>query len=641
MKHMSNNHSSDAASYGDVPESTPTPLQMQDSEPKRENQSTPPSSVTVPPVGWSTSERGTSGTPGRLAPGTTLSNGRFQIEQLIAAGGMGAVYKALDLNFKRPCAVKEMLDGFRSEAEHARAIEWFTREAGLLLDLNHSCIPRVRDFFAENNRHYLVMDLINGRTLSELLAQGGLVVGMNGATGITEMRARLWMRQLCNVLDYLHRQTPPIIFRDLKPSNVMVTAKDEIKLIDFGIARQFQEQQQATVVMTLGFAPPEQLHGRAEPRSDLYSLGATIFRVLTQRDASHNHPNVFSFPPVRTLRPDISPGFEMFLQRALEPDINLRWRSAAEMEHVLLNLPAPSIDVTATYILTPPTIVEAVTPPALGLGSQPQVQVQISTNPSSGNAGSGPISHASGVSGTNSNPATGLAARFIADARRFIAEHKIELAYEAITRAHTLEPQNAFVHQIFGQVFAHRKPPQTDLALNAYEYSLQLQPNDGMIQAGTQRLIGDVWYFLRANPAMAIPAYSQSVLLHSKQCETYELLGQCYEKTNNLLQAVESYREATNLALMYPEVVRLRLNFQLGLLAWRTNQSGIAEQAFTQVLVLNAADHQARYLLSQVYERAGKLEDAWRECNYIMNGPLRSNPGVQQQYFRLKQLLGR
>ena len=644
---------------------------MQDSEPKGENQLTSPSSITVPPAGWNASGRGTSGTPGRLAPGTTLSNGRFQIEQLIAAGGMGAVYKALDLNFKRPCAVKEMLDGFRSETEHARAIEWFTREAGLLLDLNHSCIPRVRDFFAENNRHYLVMDLINGRTLSELLAQGGLVVGMDGATGIPEMRARLWMRQLCNVLDYLHRQTPPIIFRDLKPSNVMVTAKDEIKLIDFGIARQFQEQQQATVVMTLGFAPPEQLHGRAEPRSDLYSLGATIFRVLTQRDASHNHPNVFSFPPVRTLRPDISPGFEMFLQRALEPDINLRWRSAAEMEHVLLNLPAPSIDVTATYILTSPTTVEAVTPPALGLGSQPQVSVPSSTHSSSGNAGSGPISHASGeprpdsasgivavsgglatpgvsgvgsvsgVSGINSNPATGVAARFIADARRFIAEHKIELAYEAITRAHTLEPQNAYVHQIFGQVFAHRKPPQTDLALNAYEYSLQLQPNDGMIQAGTQRLIGDVWYFLRANPAMAIPAYSQSVRLHSKQCETYELLGQCYEKTNNLLQAVETYREATNLALLYPEVVRLRLNFQLGLLAWRTNQPAIAEQAFTQVLALNAADHQARYLLSQVYERVGKLEDAWRECNYIMNGPLRSNPGVQQQYFRLKQLLGR
>lgn len=635
---------------------------MQDSEPKRENQSTPPSSVTVPPAGWNISERGT---PGRLAPGTVLSNGRFQIEQLIAAGGMGAVYKALDLNFKRPCAVKEMLDGFRSEAEHARAIEWFTREAGLLLDLNHSCIPRVRDFFAEHNRHYLVMDLINGRTLSEVLAQGGLVVGMNGTTGVTEMRARLWMHQLCNVLDYLHRQTPPIIFRDLKPSNVMVTANDEIKLIDFGIARQFQEQQQATVVMTLGFAPPEQLHGRAEPRSDLYSLGATIFRVLTQRDASHNHPNVFSFPSVRMLRPDLSPGFEMFLQRALEPDINLRWRSAAEMEHVLLNLPAPSIDVTATYILTPPTTVEAVTPPALGLGSQPQAQVQASTHPSSGNAGSGPISHASGeprsdsapgivaaagglatpgisgVSGTNSNPATGLAARFIADARRFIAEHKIELAYEAITRAHTLEPQNAFVHQIFGQVFAHRKPPQTDLALNAYEHSLQLQPNDGMIQAGTQRLIGDVWYFLRANPAMAIPAYSQSVRLYNKQCETYELLGQCYEKTDNLLQAVETYSEATKLALMYPEVVRLRLNFQLGLLAWRTNQSSIAEQAFTQVLALNAADQQARNLLSQVYERAGKLEDAWRECNYIMDGPLRSNPGVQQQYFRLKQLLGR
>jgi Serine/threonine protein kinase len=624
-------------------------------------------------------------TAGRLVPGTILSNGRFQIEQLIAAGGMGAVYKALDLNFKRPCAVKEMLDRFHTESDHARAVEWFTREAGLLLDLNHACIPRVRDFFAENGRHYLVMDLIQGRTLSEVLAQGGLVVGVNGVTGVTEMRARLWTQQLCSVFAYLHNQDPPIIFRDLKPSNVMVTAKDEIKLIDFGIARQFQEQQQATVVMTLGFAPPEQLHGRPEPRSDLYALGATIFRVLTQRDASHNQPNAFSFPPVRTLRPDISSAFEQFLRRTLEPDIDRRWGSAAEMERALLSL--PPLEATATYIVA--SMATAVTPPAppvpAGPPQTPVYPAQPAREHSSAPAGSalpasalpiaasadsapgGPISQASGeqlfaapvastpehltpiLSGNSSDVHSGgtggsaggnTGERFLADARRFLAERNVELAYDAVARAHTLEPQNAIVHQIFGQVFAQRKPPQIDLALNAYERSLQLLPNDARIQAETQRLIGDIWYFLRMDPGRAIPAYRQSVHLQDGSFETHELLGQCYEKTNALSQAVDAYDDAVRLAVAQPPIVRLRLNFALGLLGWRVQQFAIAERAFVQVLVLNAADHQARHLLSQVYEREGKLEDAWRECNYVVNGPLRNNPGVQQQYFRLKQLLG-
>src|SRR5579875_752712 len=165
----------------------------------------------------------------RLPAGTELSFGRYRIEKLVAAGGMGAVYRAIDTRFDRPCAVKEMLDEFRSESERAQAVEWFSREATLLLDLNHPCIPRVRDFFVEGGRHYLVMDFIEGRTLGDVLEKDSNVTGLNGAHGITEARARNWAQQICSVLAYLHRQTPPIIFRDLKPSNIMVTERDEIK----------------------------------------------------------------------------------------------------------------------------------------------------------------------------------------------------------------------------------------------------------------------------------------------------------------------------------------------------------------------------------------------------------------------------
>src|SRR5437660_3749452 len=245
----------------------------------------------------------------RLAPGTALSGARYKVEKLAAAGGMGAVYRAIDTRFDSPCAVKEMLDEFQTEVEHNQAVEWFSREAKLLLTLNHPCIPRVRDFFVENGRHYLVMDFIEGRTLGEALEQEGNVAGVNGARGIAEARARSWAQQLCNVLAYLHKQNPPIIFRDLKPSNIMVTVHDEIKLIDFGIARPFKSQQQATIIMTVGYAPPEQLHGRPEPRSDIYALGATLHKVLTRHDAANNQPGIFSFPSLRTLRPDITPAF--------------------------------------------------------------------------------------------------------------------------------------------------------------------------------------------------------------------------------------------------------------------------------------------------------------------------------------------
>lgn len=109
----------------------------------------------------------------RLMPGAVLSANRYQIEKLVASGGMGAVYRAVDTRFNRPCAVKEMLDEFQQESDRVQAIEWFSREATLLLELHHPCIPRVRDFFRENGKHYLVMDFIEGQTLSDVLKKRG------------------------------------------------------------------------------------------------------------------------------------------------------------------------------------------------------------------------------------------------------------------------------------------------------------------------------------------------------------------------------------------------------------------------------------------------------------------------------------
>ncbi len=553
----------------------------------------------------------------RLSKGVVLSEGRYVIENLVAAGGMGAVYRATDKRFNRPCAVKEMLDEFRNEGERAQAIEWFSREATMLLDLNHPCIPRVRDFFLDNGKHYLVMDFIDGRTLSDVLEKEGNVVGANGARGVIETRARSWAQQICSVLGYLHNQVPPIVFRDLKPSNIMVTNRDEVKLIDFGIARTFQSQRQSTIIMTFGYAPPEQLHGMPEPRSDIYALGATLHRVLTNHDAANNKPAIFSFPPVRSLRPDISPAFEQIVMKALAYQPEQRWGSCTEMERALINLP-------------PVTVVPPLAPVRHTDGQR--TPGALTPNIASSLPGSAPSTPRPSTGGRT----TGPAGSYITAGLGHLAAGRIDAAYTAVTQACGLEPENALVHKLFGQIFARRVPPQVDLAVKAYNRSLQINPDD----AETHKLVGDIWLFLQQQPLQGITAYRQSLNLNANDPETHFRLGQCYEKTGQLEPALREYQEALNLAPKQPVQPALHFALTLGQLAMRINQLPVAEHAFVQALIMNRADHQTRFQLSQVYERENKLEDAFRECGYVI-GPLGSNPAVQQMYQRLRTRLGR
>ncbi|MBV9231217.1 MAG: protein kinase [Chloroflexi bacterium] len=568
--------------------------------------SMPDSSVQANPISGG---KVNGGNQRRLASGTELSAGRYKIEKPVAAGGMGAVYRAIDSRFNRPCAVKEMLDEFQSDGERTQAVEWFEREATLLLDLNHPCIPRVRDFFVENSRHYLVMDFIEGRTLGDVLEKEGNVVGVNGARGVSEARARSWGQQICSVLGYLHRQSPPIIFRDLKPSNIMVTERDEIKLIDFGIARTFQSQRQSTIIMTIGYAPPEQLHGMPEPRSDLYALGATLHRVLTHHDAANNKPSIFSFPPIRILRPDVSLAFEQVIMRALSPSIEQRWLNAADMERAIINLPPITVKPPFGSIAGGPNVPQGQSRPG-----NPQT-------PSSGGPGVVPF-----------NPAlhttTGPAGGYITTALNFMGTNRVEEAYAAIQQAYVLEPNNSLVHRTFGQVFARRRPPSLDQAVQAYTRSLQLNPND----AETHKLLADVSLFLRRQPLQAIPGYTQSLRLNPNDPEAHQRLAQCYEETGQLELALREYQEAARLAPKQQD-----LHVRVGQVALRVNQLPVAERAFVTALTLNPADHSSRFLLSQVYESEGKFLDAERECAYV--API--IPAAQPMLLRIRSRLGR
>jgi serine/threonine protein kinase len=264
--------------------------------------------------------------PGPLDAGTVLQK-RYQIERLLGGGGMGMVYLARDQRLsKRACAIKEMVDHFIDPQQRIEANEYFAREADTLAQLKHPAIPAITDRFDDQNRHYLVMEYVEGRNLEEELAVRGGPLPEGLVIDIA--------RQLCDVLGYLHGLTPPVVYRDMKPSNVMLTGNGRVVLVDFGIARLFKAQRKGTMIGTLGFAPPEQYQGVADPRSDLYSLGATLHYVLTGRDPEKFPP--FSFPPIRELRPDISSNLAGAIDRTLKYEMVGRPATVQEFRDMLL-----------------------------------------------------------------------------------------------------------------------------------------------------------------------------------------------------------------------------------------------------------------------------------------------------------------
>src|SRR6185312_11435543 len=250
------------------------------------------------------------GQTGRLSPQSQLQQ-RYIIVGRVGRGGMGAVYQATDIRIgHRRVAIKEMSQTHLDETQLIEATTQFFKEAGMLGSLSHPNLPRIYDAFSEQGRSYLVMDFIEGQTLHQILKDYH-----GNPLPVTQVLA--YARQLCSVLDYLHRRNPPIIFLVIKPTNVMITESGHIYLIDFGIARFFKEgqQQDTTLLGSPGYAPPEQ-HGMSQtnPRSDIYGLGATLHYCLTGRDPYYTHDH-FSFESVRKYNPLVPIELAQLIQR--------------------------------------------------------------------------------------------------------------------------------------------------------------------------------------------------------------------------------------------------------------------------------------------------------------------------------------
>ena len=237
---------------------------------------------------------------GKIPPGHILHK-EYRIVQVIDKGGMGAVYKAEDIKLQgRPVAIKEMSLSRLRQDEVAQAIERFKQEAQLLASLQHPNLPAVYGYFDESGRWYLAMAYIEGTTLDDRLKQAPnhtLSILLTLDIGI----------QLTKVLSYLHTRHSPIIFRDLKPLNVMITPEENVYLIDFGIARFFTpgKMKDTVLYVTKGYAAPEQYGSdQTSPQSDIYSLGVTLHQLLSGQDPQDNSP-LFHFRPLQSYRDDI------------------------------------------------------------------------------------------------------------------------------------------------------------------------------------------------------------------------------------------------------------------------------------------------------------------------------------------------
>lgn len=298
---------------------------------------------------------------GSIVGGTSLLNPqqllkqRYSTIKLLGKGGMGAVYKAEDTQFgNRFVAVKEMRQSGLDRQKLAEAADQFKHEAHLLAGLKHPSLPSIYDHFAESGRWYLVMDFIEGETLEECL---------NNASGNTLPIVKVVNIgiQLSKVLGYLHTRPTPIIFRDLKPSNVMLTPDDHVYLIDFGIARLFKPGQAKDTAAygSAGYSSPEQ-YGKAQTtaQSDMYSLGATLHQMLSGSDPSQAP---FRFAPLQFPGHPALSRLAALITQMLDMDVDKRPTSMAlirqELENIETQLKQPTAPTPYKPLVPlPPTV---------------------------------------------------------------------------------------------------------------------------------------------------------------------------------------------------------------------------------------------------------------------------------------------
>lgn len=257
----------------------------------------------------------------------TVIAGKYEILKEVGRGGMSVVYLAMDTHLNRNWAVKEIRKTGKTKNDEIIENSILV-EANLIKRLDHPALPRIVDIIDNGETIYIVMDFIEGESLDKILSEYGAQ---------PEEKVIEWAMQVCDVLSYLHSQKPPIIYRDMKPANLMLKPNGNICIIDFGIAREYKEENLADtkVLGTKGYAPPEQYNGQTDPRSDIYALGMTMHQLLTGVDPTSGE----QYASVRYWNPELSEGIEVIINKCVEPAAENRYQNCQDL---LLDLQDPT-----------------------------------------------------------------------------------------------------------------------------------------------------------------------------------------------------------------------------------------------------------------------------------------------------------
>lgn len=275
-----------------------------------------------------------------------LLNNRYEIQEILGRGGLAVTYRALDTKSGEECAIKCL--SFRKIKEW-KTWELFEREARILKNLNHPKIPRYIDFFTQETENdvelYLVQTYTGGKSLAQLVQEG---------RHFSEDEARRLALKLCDILEYLHSLSPPIVHRDIKPGNILLDSENRLSLIDFGAVKDtlLTDSSDAPMVIdTYGYMPIEQIEGRTLPQSDLFALGMTLVYIL-----SHKEPTMIEkkgleldFEP----HVNISAAFAAIIKKLIAPDWQHRYQSAAELKSDLVRLSYKRLAKRAASVIAP------------------------------------------------------------------------------------------------------------------------------------------------------------------------------------------------------------------------------------------------------------------------------------------------
>ncbi len=251
---------------------------------------------------------------------------KYEILKMIGKGGMSEVYLAMDKNLNKQWAVKEIKKRVRDKNNEV-VVQSAIAEANMMKNLDHPCLPRIVDIIDREDVIYVIMDYIEGEPLSRILEK----FGVQSQENVIE-----WGKELCGVLDYLHTQNPPIIYRDMKPANIMLQPNGNIKLIDFGIAREYKEQNLEDTINlgTKGYAAPEQFGGKGQTdaRTDIYCLGVTLYHLVTGKNPCEPPYEIY---PIRYWKPELSSGLESIILKCTQLNPAERYESCAEVLYAI------------------------------------------------------------------------------------------------------------------------------------------------------------------------------------------------------------------------------------------------------------------------------------------------------------------